>query len=76
MSEHKVTTLDVRDVIAAGREPFSLIMNAVNALEQPGDEMLLIAPFEPTPLYRVLKEFDHETSVQADGSYMVRFTRR
>lgn len=76
MSEPQVITLDVREELAKNREPFSLIMRAINTLEHPGDQMILIAPFEPTPLYRVLKSFDYETSVQEDGSYRVCFTRR
>src|SRR5262245_3839962 len=45
--------LDVRDEIRQGREPFGRIMAAVNALD-PGEALVLRAPFEPTPLFRVL----------------------
>lgn len=47
------TELDVRPVIAAGEEPFLLIMNAVEALE-PGAVLVLLSPFDPLPLHRVL----------------------
>jgi hypothetical protein len=49
-----VVTLDVRPLLAAGEEPFDVIMAAVAAL--PPDGILeLTAPFEPVPLYAVLR---------------------
>jgi uncharacterized protein (DUF2249 family) len=68
--------IDVRADIAAGREPFPRIMAAVKALA-PGDELLLIAPFEPAPLYAVLAEqgLDHEAEAQDDGAWHVTIRR-
>ncbi len=45
--------LDVRPLLEAGREPFHAIMEAVEKLE-PGQSLLLRAPFEPVPLYGVM----------------------
>lgn len=47
--------LDVRPLLARGEEPFGTIMRAADALR--GNEALhLIAPFEPQPLYAVMRE--------------------
>lgn len=53
-------TLDVRQEIRAGIEPFTKIMKAVAGL-QPGQELRLLAPFKPLPLYSVLAQrgFSH-----------------
>jgi Uncharacterized conserved protein (DUF2249)/Domain of unknown function (DUF1858) len=51
--ESRLAHLDVRGVIAQGEEPFARIMRAVNAL-RPDQALVLRAPFEPIPLYRVL----------------------
>ena len=41
---NKTITVDVRDDIRNGREPFSKIMNATAAL-QADEQLLVIAPF-------------------------------
>ena len=46
-----MTTLDVREDIRAGREPFSKIVAAVAGLSSE-ENLLIIAPFEPVPLFR------------------------
>lgn len=46
--------LDVREAICAGREPFTKIMKAVAEL-RPDERLLLIAPFEPQPLVKILE---------------------
>ncbi|HNQ74044.1 MAG TPA: DUF2249 domain-containing protein [Verrucomicrobiota bacterium] len=58
----EIVTLDVREEISQGREPFGIIMRTVSQL-QPGQKFRLLAPFEPAPLYTVLgnKGFTHET---------------
>ncbi len=55
-----VITLDVRDDLRMGREPFSRIMAAVGEIGA-GSSFRLLATFEPIPLYRVMasKGFDH-----------------
>lgn len=55
-----VVTLDVRDDLRMGREPFARIMAAVGELAA-GCSLRLLATFEPIPLYRVManKGFAH-----------------
>ncbi|HCU91730.1 MAG TPA: hypothetical protein DHU96_02935, partial [Actinobacteria bacterium] len=48
-----VATVDARPIIAAGGEPFDTIMAAVTALAD-GEELVVLAPFEPVPLEGVL----------------------
>lgn len=50
----KYVTIDVRENLQRGEEPFGRIMNAAQGLEL--DEGLrVLAPFEPVPLYSVLE---------------------
>jgi uncharacterized protein (DUF2249 family) len=72
----KVVTLDVREDILRGREPFSRIMQAVGALKA-NEDLLLIAPFEPKPLYSVMAQqgFAHRVTPTAGGAWEVRFSR-
>jgi uncharacterized protein (DUF2249 family) len=70
-------TVDVREEIRSGREPFSKIMNAAAGLQ--ADEcLLLIAPFEPVPLYRVMEKHGFQHTVQSNkpGGWEVLFTRQ
>lgn len=68
--------VDARPVIAAGGEPFEMIMAAVDELrdEQP---LVVIAPFEPVPLEGVLgsQGFEFETEKLDTGDWQVTFTR-
>ena len=75
MSKQTVT-LDVREDIRNGREPFGKIMQTVAGLK--GDEQLrLIAPFEPAPLYAVLAQrgYSHQSKPTPEGDFEVLFTR-
>jgi uncharacterized protein (DUF2249 family) len=71
-----MATLDVRPDLAAGREPFQRIMDAVEQLAL-GEALEVIAPFEPVPLYAVMAEkgYSHETDVLPDGGWKVTFQR-
>jgi uncharacterized protein (DUF2249 family) len=75
MSE-KVVTLDVREDLRNGREPFSKVMGAVAKLG-PDEKLRMIAPFEPTPLFSVLgnQGFDHESKQIPSGDWEILFTR-
>jgi uncharacterized protein (DUF2249 family) len=77
MTKRRAITLDVREDIKRGREPFSKIMQAVAGLNATED-LLLIAPFEPTPLFGVLGQqgFSHTSKVMESGDCEVLFTRR
>ena len=72
----KVVTLDVREEIRKGQEPFSKIMATVGQLE-PGDTLRLLAPFEPAPLYGVLAAhgFGHESKALPAGDWEILFKR-
>jgi uncharacterized protein (DUF2249 family) len=76
MSEN-IVTLDVREDLRQGREPFSKIMNAVAQLH-PDENLLLVAPFEPAPLFSVLGKqgFGHESKQIKSGDWEVLFIRR
>lgn len=70
------TVLDVRPELEAGGEPFVRIMEAAAEIT-PGASLVIVAPFEPVPLYSALgvQGFSHAThSVTAD-EWVVRFTR-
>ena len=73
---NKLVTVDVREDIRRGREPFSRIMQAVGELKE-GEGLLLIAPFKPAPLFGVLKQqgFSHEAKPTPEGDWEVRFFR-
>jgi uncharacterized protein (DUF2249 family) len=74
---NKIITLDVCADIRAGREPFSKIMNAVAQL-QADEDLRIIAPFEPVPLFELLRRqgFQHASKANATGTWEVRFTRQ
>ncbi|MBK7999203.1 MAG: DUF2249 domain-containing protein [Verrucomicrobia bacterium] len=63
-------TLDVRDEIRAGIEPFTKIMTAVEALE-PGQNLRLLAPFKPLPLFSLLarRGFTHSELLLNQGEW-------
>ncbi len=66
--------LDVRPDLERGGEPFVRIMETVSTL-QPGKTLVIIAPFEPIPLYDVLgaRGFSHETAMVGGDEWVVRF---
>ena len=69
--------VDVREDLRQGRHPLGRILQAVKALAG-GQDMVLLATFEPVPLYKVLalRGFDHEARQLTDGDWEVRFVRR
>lgn len=68
--------LDVREALRAGREPFSMIMRAVNTLA-PTDVLRLRTTFEPVPLFQVLAKrgFAHEAAEHGPEDWSVWFWR-
>lgn len=68
--------LDVRPVLAAGGEPFVQIMETAERVPE-GGSLVLIAPFEPVPLYSVLsgRGFAHATERVSDNEWIIRFVR-
>jgi uncharacterized protein (DUF2249 family) len=72
----RIVTVDVREDIRQGREPFEKIMAAVDRLE-PDETLLLINSFEPRPLSRVMVRngFTHWAEQTADGDWKIYFRR-
>ena len=70
------TVLDVRPILARGDEPFVPIMEAAEPLEV-GEVLVLLAPFEPAPLYGVLggRGFSHQSQALGGGDFIIRFER-
>ena len=68
--------LDVRADLAQGGEPFVRIMEAAAQIA-PGQSLVIVAPFEPAPLYGVLggQGFAYATARVADDEWVVRFSR-
>lgn len=75
-NRERTVTLDVRDDLARGVEPFTRIMSTVASL-QADEQLLLIAPFEPKPLFEImaLRGFAYEVKAIDNGDYEVRFHR-
>jgi uncharacterized protein (DUF2249 family) len=60
--------VDVRPLLRAGAEPFSLIMAALDRLE-PGQGLRLFATFKPIPLFGVMADrgFEHSEVAAFDN---------
>ncbi len=68
--------LDVRPILAGGQEPFDAIMQGVAALEE-GQDLVVIAPFEPVPLEGVLASqgFTYHVTEHSSEHFSVTFHR-
>jgi hypothetical protein len=66
--------LDVRPVFASGGSPCSLIDQTVAELA-PGQSMILIAPFQPVPLFTKLGQLGYSAHPQQteDGAWAIEF---
>jgi len=71
-----MATIDARPIIAAGDEPFDAIMAAVASLAE-GEDLIVLAPFEPVPLEGVLSSegFSYEVTELASDNWRVTFRR-
>jgi uncharacterized protein (DUF2249 family) len=69
------SVLDVRPILAQGGSPCSVIDTAV-AARAPGQSLVLLAPFEPRPLFGKLaaQGISHRSEPLADGTWRVEFT--
>jgi uncharacterized protein (DUF2249 family) len=76
LAAERIVDLDVREDLRAGREPFSRIMAAREALPT-GAVLRVRAIFEPVPLYRVMQRhgFAHWTQKLAADDWRVWFWR-
>ena len=72
----QTVTLDVREDIRSGRDPFDRIMRAVAGLAS-GDRLRLVVPFEPLPLFQVLARqgFTHQATSMDSGDWEVLFEK-
>lgn len=70
-------TLDVREILRQGGEPFAGIMTVAHATA-PGETFELRAIFEPKPLFNVLgaQGFEHWSERLADDDWRVLFHRK
>lgn len=68
--------LDVRPILAAGREPLADIMAIVTPMNA-GDTLVLITPFLPSPLIEKLQAegFEARPERRRDGAWETRFQR-
>lgn len=75
MITDKIVELDVRPILASGKDPFMDIMEKVKGLDE-DETLLIINTFEPVPLYSVLgkKGFGHKT-VNESGVFKIYFFR-
>lgn len=71
-----MAVVDARPIIAAGDEPFEMIMAAVSSLDE-SEELVVLAPFEPVPLEGVLSSqgFSYEPEDLGGGDWRVTFRR-
>jgi uncharacterized protein (DUF2249 family) len=72
---HSHYELDVRPILRDGGEPFSAIMQAVDALA-PGQSLRLLASFKPIPLFHVMGSRGFEPTAReiGNGDWEVIFT--
>lgn len=76
MAENKLVELDVREDLKNKIEPFQKIMEAIQEL-QAGDVFILHTPFEPVPLFNVLKAkgFTNEAEKLQEDHWKITFTK-
>ena len=72
----KSISLDVRPILARGGTPCAAI-DVAAARVALGQTLVLLAPFEPVPLYAKLEPqgFTHQTEELPDGTWQVKFKR-
>ncbi|HLI14384.1 MAG TPA: DUF2249 domain-containing protein [Alphaproteobacteria bacterium] len=75
MSAPSPLTLDVREILRSGGEPFGEIMHAVASLTS-GQSLRLLATFKPVPLFAVMaqKGYAHAEREIGNGDWEVLFT--
>jgi uncharacterized protein (DUF2249 family) len=71
-----IVDLDVRPILAGGKDPFVEIMAAADALA-PGQRLRIVAPFRPAPLLAVFasRGFTHEEGRLTGSDWEVIFSR-
>ncbi len=76
VSPAKPLVLDVRPILQKGGSPCDLIDKAIASLK-PGQNFVLLVPFEPIPLYAKLTRdgFLHRKERMADGAWRIEFEK-
>ena len=69
-------TIDVGPILASGGEPLAEILAAAEGVAE-GSSLVVIAPFEPAPLYGVMRQmgFAAETGPEPGGGFRIVFRR-
>ncbi|HSH16724.1 MAG TPA: DUF2249 domain-containing protein [Verrucomicrobiae bacterium] len=72
----KFKRLDVRPLLADGREPYTAIRQRVDGLK-PGEGVIVVAPFLPSPLIEKLGSEGFKSRVERgeEGAWFVYFWR-
>lgn len=73
----EIVTLDVRPLLAQGKEPLAAIMQAADALAE-GQTLRLLAPFRPVPLFRVMERrgyVHHDRQLDGGACWQIDFSR-
>jgi uncharacterized protein (DUF2249 family) len=70
LTKEQIIELDVRPVIASGKDPLNIIMDTVKKI-QPGQVLKIINTFEPTPLILLLEKKGFESYVDTIGEDLV-----
>jgi hypothetical protein len=73
MSEPRV--IDLRPILQSGGGPLDVILAAAEGVPV-GEALVVVAPFEPVPLYGVMRQmgFSHEVE-RHGGAFRVTFLR-
>ena len=58
--------LDVRDLLEAGEEPYSIIMKTILGIKK-NEALVLHVPFKPNPLISQLHRMGYSTNIKHDG---------
>ena len=73
MNTEKIIELDVRPILASGKDPFKDIMEKVKGLKD-DETLLIINTFEPVPLYTVLGKKGYAyKSINENGVWKIYF---
>ena len=72
-----MATVDARPLIAAGDEPFDVIMATAAALDE-HEDLVVLSPFEPVPLEGVLgaQGYSYEAVELGPDEWQVTFRRQ
>lgn len=68
--EEQLVVLDVRPILAGGKDPLNLILQTVKSLKQ-GQVLKIVNTFEPTPLMGVLKKQGFDSYADVVGEKLV-----